>query len=1149
MANDIRALQSASRLKDEQFDELKCELARLETIAFADAARAGLGPERSISTIAEALRFYRLLSLYEYTLPRFALVREHLLVSRLTRNELREIIKRSRKEGYWQLTADAQRELASRTNDASDIYELEKTNSILSVFSAPLKTLPMGHGKVAASRGPVIHVVGNSPFTAQVGYTFRTAYTVQAQLKIGIPALVAVQPGAGGKRVKRLKRAVYQGVEYVSLPGEPRDRYILTEWFEHYIETLESLVLEEKPSILHAHSDFYNGAAAIIVGRRNTVPVVYESRGFWEESWLSRLGDRLDLGLSPAQALEPFGLPEAYSLRKRAEESVRTNADGIITLASVMKDHIVNSPKSEDLPPVHIVPNAVNADQFVPRPKDRNLLTDLGIACEAVVIGYVTSMTEYEGIGILIKAFAHLRKASSTSQLHLLLVGDGPVLSSLKSTARALGLEESVTFTGKVSHSQVGAYYSLIDIFVVPRRSTPVSELVTPLKPFEAMAMGKAVVMSGVEALREIANESQAALTFIPNDYVDLAKVLEELVSNKSLRQELGVNGRRWVEQYRTWEVNADKIREIYKSFGAEWPNAIESMLESREAFIQQYLRDNPPPLTGWFVLGRPQDSPKTVMEHGWGHEGRQRIRLDQKIEWDEYPTRDRSLAFWLQAWYFVDSFFVAGRHPTLTETRFLLSVVYQWNQHHTTQTQSSDPDQSMAYYDMSLALRVPRLLALIWAADRFEETRSEVDWLIERLLHERQALREDTAFAPHSNHGFFTAAAQLHLERFLPNLIDHEWVYAQGLRRMNKLLASQFASDGGHLEHSPSYHRLLLGSFMSAVNDGIINDERTRQYLDRAQEVLGWMVQPDGKTVSLGDTTPRVLSKGIATSAPSVQWIVSDGEFGEPIDNELLALPESGYVFVRSPQPQKPGTRLDSSYLAFQCGFHSRAHKHADDLSLIWFDRGEEILIDAGQWGYGDLLPAESRLRETGFYYAAPERQYVESVRAHNTVQLDEQAHDRRRKPYGSALVSAEKHEGGFLISGKAPHSGFEHSRRLDFRPRERLNVRDTLSAHDESEHQLSVWFLMNGEFQLVEWSSSEAKFKNLNGEILRLSTTGILQKPIRGQLEPLVGWRSVKEGELVPAWSLNITARFKHTVEIGTSFDFGTDRSPVVG
>jgi glycosyltransferase involved in cell wall biosynthesis len=289
------------------------------------------------------------------------------------------------------------------------------------------------------------------------------------------------------------------------------------------------------------------------------IPVVYESRGFWEETWLSRTADQY--GWSDLARLErEHGLPETYLWRQEREAEARERAGHVVTLARVMAERIV----ATGLPParVTLAPNAVDVDDFPVSTRNLSLAGDLGIAPEEVVIGYISSLVEYEGIDTLIEAYGLVQGVTSRP-VRLVIVGDGPERSNLEALVAQAGLE-GVIFTGKVPHTVVTDYYSLIDVFVVPRRSADVCRLVTPLKPFEAFATGRALVLSDVEALREIAEDSGAALLFTAGDAGSLASVLTDLVDDPAKRQTLAWQGAQWVRKSRTWDANAEVYRQVY---------------------------------------------------------------------------------------------------------------------------------------------------------------------------------------------------------------------------------------------------------------------------------------------------------------------------------------------------------------------------------------------------------------------------------------------------------------------------------------------------------------------------------------------------------------------------------------------------------
>jgi glycosyltransferase involved in cell wall biosynthesis len=152
----------------------------------------------------------------------------------------------------------------------------------------------------------------------------------------------------------------------------------------------------------------------------------------------------------------------------------------------------------------------------------------------------------------------------------VLLVGEGEERATLEAEANRLGLDDgTVIFTGRVPHGEIQRYYSIIDVFVVPRTNDRVSRLVTPLKPFEAMALERAVVVSGVDALVEIVSDGETGLTFRPEDATNLADVVEPLLEDPGRRAALGTAARAWVTAHRTWRQNGERYRALYERLGA----------------------------------------------------------------------------------------------------------------------------------------------------------------------------------------------------------------------------------------------------------------------------------------------------------------------------------------------------------------------------------------------------------------------------------------------------------------------------------------------------------------------------------------------------------------------------------------------------
>jgi glycosyltransferase involved in cell wall biosynthesis len=401
--------------------------------------------------------------------------------------------------------------------------------------------------------GRILHLVGKSLPEVQAGYTLRTHYIVTAQRDAGLEPHVVTRLGfaAGQGPVE-----VVDGITHHRLAGPLHDAIPQDEWLGKHVAAVAVLVRELRPSILHAASDYTNALTAEAVGRAYGIPVIYESRGFWEETWLSRQEQRY--GWDLAQLTARYGLPDFYRLRKAIEDRARRDADRVVTLAGVMADRITEGGVARNR--IEVVPNAVDVDAFPVLTRNAELAARLGITPDTVVIGYISSLAEYEGIDTLIAAFGRL--ATPGTRTALLIVGDGHAREELQEAAAGVA---GVHFTGQVPHDTVLDYYSLIDVFVVPRRPVEVCHLVTPLKPFEAFATGRTVVLSDVRALASIAEQSGAAALFEAGNADSLTEVLTGLIADPARRRELATAGAEWVRAERTWAANAQIYRRLYR--------------------------------------------------------------------------------------------------------------------------------------------------------------------------------------------------------------------------------------------------------------------------------------------------------------------------------------------------------------------------------------------------------------------------------------------------------------------------------------------------------------------------------------------------------------------------------------------------------
>lgn len=1145
---DVRTLRE--RVPSGYLDQVEARVSNLSAttavslrMAFETGIQLQRDP-RSLLTPKQARKLFDEYLRAEQYLQLKPLIESFDLLSTLNLTTLRSLYRFYRTAGYWNLALRAVNTLHEKSGRENDALAAAKLRSEIAVFSEPaLVTTDLPGGDAYDPTGPILHMVGRVLPETQTGYTLRTQYTAQAQARKGLPVAIVGQAGITDRSIDEIEQYTHQGVDYYLLPGAARSKMLLEDWVRANMVQLADLVRRIRPSVLQAQSDFFNALIINAVGKKYGIPTVYESRGFWEESWLSRTITAHQWTDSET-LFSMYGLPEAYALRKHAEEVARLLPDRVFTLANVMREHIIESSNGalgEET--IALVPNAVEAQNFPVQEPDRNLAAQIGIPDGAVTVGYISSIVEYEGIDTLIDAF-QLAAANDSTPMCLLLVGDGDYLPVLKKQVERNGIE-NVFFTGRVPHEDVLRYYGLIDIFVVPRKPSQVADLVTPLKPFEAFATGRAVILSDVGALQEIADQSGAVETFRAGSASDLAQKVLDLVANPERRREMSSRGARWVRNHRSWSRNANEYDLVYRQLG--YKGARSSIIASERALDAQGMNPGElldavkdahlAPLSGWFTIQEVRQEGRAVLDDGWKFAHFDTVPVRQIEDWSPYGKYHRSWGFHLHAWEFMDPILLSFEESQdIVWLEDAVRIALGWIERH---TETDEVDDEMAWYDMSLALRTPRLLALLHRASRYDELHAESLMLAQAFALHLSELGRERAFNPGNNHGFYTAVSQVHAAKYAGMFSTAPTTREQGEQRLNQMAKSQFAADGVHLEHSPDYHRMLLKSFERAVADGLIEDPEVQDRVERAAHVLGWMIQPDGALVQFGDSPEtKLVGKGARSIDPHTQFILSEGEEGIPPTSELAVFSDGGYAFVRSPQPDGKGSPRDSGYLAFSAAFHSRAHKHADDLNVVWFDRGQQILTDSGRFGYGDLLPPDSPLRKEGYYYAAAERQYVEGTMAHNTVMLDGVNQDRRsRTAYGSGLGECRQTATGFDLTGRVQHGDYIHRRRLLYRPASELSIKDSLFSRTPEERSAISWLNLDGAFEL-EQSGAEPIFVSPDGKFrLKLHSTGTLIEPVRGQQEPLRGWRSRKDNSLEPTWSIGFAVTFTERTSIETT------------
>ena len=399
----------------------------------------------------------------------------------------------------------------------------------------------------------ILHVLDHS-LPLHSGYAFRTVAILREQRALGWETLQLTTPRHGEARGEvedaegwRFHRTSFDRDGGIRSGGAGYAREMAAT-----ARRIDGLVSEFRPDVLHAHSPVLNVLPALWVGRRRGIPVVYEVRALWEDAAVDQ------------------GVTREGSLRYRASRALETfalrRADRITTICEGLHREIAGRgiPKSR----ITVIPNAVDtgAFRFGDAP-DRALAGSLGLAGKTVV-GFAGSFYGYEGLDLLIDALALL--APRHVDLRVLLVGGGMQEAALREQARARGVADRVVFSGRVPHKEVQRYYDLIDVLAYPRHRMRLTDLVTPLKPLEAMAQGRMLVASDVGGHRELIRDGETGVLFPAGDAGALADALQAVLDRRDDWPRFRERARRFVETERTWARSVARYAAVYEPLAAE---------------------------------------------------------------------------------------------------------------------------------------------------------------------------------------------------------------------------------------------------------------------------------------------------------------------------------------------------------------------------------------------------------------------------------------------------------------------------------------------------------------------------------------------------------------------------------------------------
>lgn len=396
----------------------------------------------------------------------------------------------------------------------------------------------------------ILHVLDHS-LPLHSGYTFRTRAILRAQMARGweVRGITGyrhvVKDAAGGPLEE-----VVDGLTFHRTPGEAASgNPLIREWRDiaAHADAIDALVRQWRPDVIHAHSPVLNAIAAQRVAKRHGLPMIYEIRAFWE-----------DAAVGNGTGVE--GSPRYWLTRQLESHAVRA-ADAVAVICDGLRDDLIA--RGVDAGKIVVSPNGVDMDQFgTPVDRDPALTAKLGLE-GADVVGFIGSFYDYEGLDDLIAAMPRLVRARPRAKL--LLVGGGPMEQALHDQVMASPFADHIVFVGRVPHDQVEHYYAQVDILAYPRKAMRLTDLVTPLKPLEAMAQGRLVAASSVGGHRELIEDGVTGTLFAPDDPAAIASALAGLFADSAIWDERRAVARAFVERERNWSSNILRYEPVYQ--------------------------------------------------------------------------------------------------------------------------------------------------------------------------------------------------------------------------------------------------------------------------------------------------------------------------------------------------------------------------------------------------------------------------------------------------------------------------------------------------------------------------------------------------------------------------------------------------------
>jgi glycosyltransferase involved in cell wall biosynthesis len=410
-------------------------------------------------------------------------------------------------------------------------------------------------GKHTKNPKSIMYVVWSSLPYHTTGYTVRTQGLLKAITALGWEIHCVTRPGYPDDREDALLTNAGNpcdslGYPFSTLGGNHRRDVPLDVYFKESAEIIAQKAVETGASIIHAASNYEVGLPSLMAARMLGIPFIYEVRGLWE--------------YSTAAKIRGWEKTERFGLDSSLENLVATQADHVFTLTEALSEELQHRGVKKSK--VGLLPNGADLTSALKGQwKQADTNANFGPRKEIKRIAYIGSIEKYEGLDDLIHAFSSLVKERQL--LELMVIGDGGELPRVKKLAISLGLQGKVAFKGRIPHREIPEYYKMVDLLVLPRKPCKVCNLVSPLKPIEAMAHQVPILVSNVRPLMDIIQCGKYGHFFQAGDRSDLENSLRKVLEETFSAVQKANNVFSYMTREHSWDTIAREAVNQYEIF------------------------------------------------------------------------------------------------------------------------------------------------------------------------------------------------------------------------------------------------------------------------------------------------------------------------------------------------------------------------------------------------------------------------------------------------------------------------------------------------------------------------------------------------------------------------------------------------------